>query len=795
MLTNLLVWARMPRWEQKTDKSGRTTTISLRGKNTRINMPMTRFREKKGTIAGSDREGTDVIMAGLRRFYHHHGFDPVAAGNSVKSFGRDLEPWEVKQVRLGNVSQFGARAGHRALDQATRDAKMQKTLKAIEKGKKRQAAKEGKRSREDDDADSESPGADARKRRRRGREVDAGHATFDEGYNTHRAGLVNASQGSAYHRQGGYAPALGPPQVQYCAYGPPGATYHAPPMPVQYPSNFNQHGSITGNLPTFAPNRTQQAPHGGVHMQATTSPYVTVQAPAPLSNSLLNSAYYPEDQFPRFNTGVQSFGPREPQQTPRRSDQVLRDVINTRPSAESRSQRYLQDFDDVTRPAGNTLAPGGHGVQQAPKQVLGKRRQRDAPRFGEEHEGTANTGRGVSSAISRSYGAGDPNIPRPTGRQHLDGQANLGLDLDSAHKRRRNNQNPDTEPRQQRQRHPERAPRPTHYGAVGAPIPLMPPAEVVGAAQPGSNPLGYAEEPLKSPGTISRELGDIFQVPNPMATWNGNSNQGANNPRQHEPRQVLGKHRREDPMGRWGEDVYVPHQNLGQQGPEDDFGTLGEDADVPAPKRRRMPTTEGYHAPPVQAPPAQPMRKSRRRERDAQLPSWQPHAHQPIPYSQQTPQVLGAVITSQRDIYTSNTPASVGGVAQGFHPLGHNLPQLSMLPQVHTQAPTDIRDVRPSNGDESQSLDSALRYTREAFREWTGQEAPVTNIEDSYNVQYREIRSGFRSWWRSEENPHRGEQLPELWRALRWSGGMDDWDAPENGEHLREARRRGKKAA
>ena len=740
MLTYLLVWARMPRYEYQTDKDGSSTMVPLKDKNTRINMPMTRFREKKGTIAGSDREGTSVIMDGLRRFYHHNGFNPVAAGNSVKSFHRDLVGWEVKEVRLGNTSQFGRRAGRRALDDETRAANMEKTMKTIENGKKKQAAKDG------DGADQ--PAAPASQ-----------YGQNDFG-----------SQPDFTQQQDGYAKARGPLQVQYSDYG-------------------------AATFPTPASRTTQQSPYGGVDMQATRSPYINAPPPAPLNNSLLNSDYYPEDEYPRFNTGVQSFGPQGPQQNPpHRSNQVLRDVSNIRRGA------------DIPRPASNSLAPGGRGVHQVPQQVLGKRRQQDAQGFetAEDRRNhlAAGAGWGVAAAPNNNFGPRDSAFPIGSGQENLGIQADSGLYTNPENKRRKHNPPPSTEPRQQRQRPHARTSRLGRYGAGGAPTPLMPTDAIFGGAQAGSNPSGNVGDQLKSPATIARELGNLFEGSNPTPTSNGSANHGISNPqsqqpvqhvpRPQEPRQILGKHRREDPMGRWGEDIYVPHQNLGQQGPGDDFGTLGQDIDVPVPKRRRM--AEGDHTPPLQAPPARPVKKVRRRQHNTQPPSSQLNVNQPIPNSQQTPQALGAVHIPQ-DIYTNNTPTSVGGPTQGFPPLGPNPPQLSVLPQPYPQAPADIRDVRPANGDESQSLDSALRYTREAFREWTGLEAPVTNLEDSYNVQYREIRGAFRAWWRSEQNPYRGHPLPELWRALRWSGGMDDWDAPEGGEHLREARRSGKKAA
>ena len=599
----------MPRSEKGNDKSD--NLVPLRDKNTRINMPMTRWRERKGTIAGSDREGTDVIMDGLRRFYHHNGFDPVAAGNSVKAFPRDLEPWEVKEVRLGNISQFGGRAGRRALDHEARRAIRKKFLKSIENGKKRQAAKNGdgawKRSHDDGDTESESSNHGPTKRRRRGQEVDPGLAAFDQSYIGQQAVPTIEHGQNGYgnrpnfvQQQGGYAQAMGHSRVQYSAYGP-------------------------STFPTPAPRRTQQHPYGGVDIQATRDPYVHTQAPAPLDNSILNSHFYPEDRYPRFNTGVQNFGPQVPQQTSRFAGQHP-----TMPTGVHR-QGPIDSPYSVPTPARNTLAAGGQRIQQASQQVLGKRRQRDTPDFGAEDAGTTNPGWRVPAA---------PNSG--------------SMNLNPAYKRQRQNPPPVTEPTQQRHHHPSRTPRPSRYGVGGAPRPLLPLDPIFGGAQSGSNPLGNADGGFTSPATISRELDDLFRDSNPTPTPNVNVDQSNDAPRRHEPRQVLGKHRREGPT--WDEDI-------------------------------------------------------------------------------------------------------------------------------------DIRDMRPANRDESQSLDSALRYTRDAFRAWTGREAPVTNLEHSYNFQYREIRSAFRAWWRSETNPQRGDPLPELWRARRWSGTIDDWDAPEDGEHLPEVRR------
>ena len=765
LLTNLLVWARMPRYEKVKDKRNNSAMVPLRSINTRINMPMLRFREKKGTIAGSDRDGTDEIMDGLRRFYHHHGFDPVAEGNSVKAFPRDLEPWEVKQLKLRNTSQFGSRAGHRALDHDARQANMRKTLKAIENGKKRQAAKDGdgarKRNREGDDPDFQGSSVGPPQRHRRGQEVDPGLAALNEGFIGQQAAPTfnhgqngYGSQPNFVQQYGGYAQATRPPQVRYSDYGP---------------QTFD-----------FPARRSQQQPYGGVDLQATRSPRVNTQAPAPLDNSLLASQYYPEDQIPRFNIGVQNVGSRGPQQTSR-----FATPQNPRMPAQVQQQRHVESPYSVPTPGGNSLAPGGGRVQQAPRQVLEKRRQRDVPEFGVE-----DTEWPVPAA--RKSGSMNLNIPNGSGQQHHNVQTHSDANSNPAHKRQRHNPPPVTQPTQQRRGHHSQMPPPSRYGAGGAPTPLMPLDPTFGGAQPGSNSLGNAEVQLQSPATIARELDELFQGSNPTPTPNRSGIHGINNsqsqqsvqhdPRRQEPRQVLGKHRREDTMGPWGEE-----QDWG-----DDFGGLEQNIDVPAPKRQRM-RTEGDHTPPVQAPPARPVRPARRRERDAQRHRLHLNTDEPIPNTQQTPQVFGAnQLPPPQNIYNSNAPTSIGGPSQGLDPLASLPPQHPVLPQVYPQAPPDIRDMRPANGDESQSLDSALRYTRDAFREWTGQEAPVTNLEDSYNVQYREIRTAFRIWWRSEG---RGHPMPELWRARRWSGTMDEWDAPEDEEHLSEARRWGDKAA
>lgn len=780
----------MPRWEMKTDKNGNSEIISLRDKNTRVNMPMTRFREKKGTLAGGDREGTEVIMEGLTRFYHHHGFDPVASGNSVKAFPRDLTPWEVKEVRLGNTARFGGRAGNRALDDEKREDNLQKTLKAIENGKKKQAAKEGnssgKRRLEDDAETSQGPSAGAQKRRRRGQEVDHGLAALNEGYIGHQ-GIPTFEhrqdnfQGSFHRQHGGYSQPPRPSQVHTNTYGAAQAPYQrsdlqAQPLPIQNPYELSHAHPSIGTSFDPVQRRTQQAPFGGVNTQTARSPYENTQAQVPMINS---------SQYPRNIVGtgrVPTLRPMEPSQDPRvdnyhesrgvdpRNTSLSGPVSQIHPGHHPRGpmssnsygppvqRQERHEANAAPRRTGNTLGPGGRGLHHAPQQVLGKRGHRD---FGE-----------VDVNHNQTYGTQqEPTNIEPT--------PDSGFVAPS--KRRRTDGNHNTAPPQQRQRRPERTIRPNHYGAEGAPTPLLPPNDFLGSPQPGPLYNVNEEERLMSPEEVSRRRGDVFGSPNPMPTLNQSTRQlmGGTPTRQteyvqrtpqgYERQQVLGKHRREDSTGQSGENIYMPQQNPGQQGQQNYLGAAA------GPKRRRMPSTERYYAPPARAPTAQVVNTAGRAERDAHLASPQIYTNQQVPSFHPASQVEGARRMPPQHPYINRPPRYVDQSSQIAQTQAH--PPATMPPQASRRAYSDIRDVRPSNGQESQSIHNALSYTRQVFQEWTGLEAPVTNLEDSYNVQYREIRAAFRAWWTSGNNPQRRNPVPELWRMPRWRGTIEDWSA------------------
>lgn len=787
----------MPRWEKKTDKNGNSEIISLRDKNTRINMPMTRFREKKGTLAGGDREGTEVIMEGLTKFYHYHGFDPVAAGNSVKAFPRDLTPWEVKEVRLGNTARFGGRAGNRALDDEKREDNLQKTLKAIENGRKKQAAKDGnisgKRRLEDEEGGSQGSSARPSKRSRRGQEVDHRLTALNEGYAPmQEAPAFQDSrngygiQGSSYPQHGIHPQASGPSQVHSNAYDAGRSPYQRSDFQAQPqgPTHFQRILPNAGPYSIPAQARVQQAPYGGVHMQAGRSPYENVPVQAPSNNRTRINRNNPEGQYHRGSTGIRrapTLGLRQPQQNPYRTDRHDTFKSDNRNTAQSgpMSQTHPghhssgpvssnpygtpvqrqepHEANAAPRRTGNTLGPGGRGSHHLPQQVLGKR--------GHQVVGDIDVHGNQTSGSQQ---------------QPIDIEATADLEYSAPVKRRRTQGNHDTVRPQQRQhqpQRPQRTPRPQYYGAEGAPIPLLPPNEFIGSPQ--STPLynGYQEGRLMSPEEVSRQLSGVFESPNPMPNINRSASQFMGSaPRQpeyvqrapqgYQPPQVLGTHRRGEPTDQLGEDMYVPQQNLGQQGPGRFYDAPEQQMHMPQPNRRRMPGSEGYYTPPAQLPTAQLVN-------NAHLPSPQLYNNQHVPSYHQAPQVEGARRIPPQHSYINGPPIYNNPSPQVAHT--QSQPLAPMSSQTGQRTRSDMRNVRPSNGQESQSIHNALSYTRDVFREWTGLEAPVTNLEDSYNVQYREIRAEFRAWWRSGDNPQRMNPMPELWRMPRWRGTIENW--------------------
>ncbi len=712
------LWARMPRWERWSNKNGSNPRIvELRDKNARVNMPMTRFREKKGTIAGGKRDGSEIIKAGLLNFYHHHGFDPVASANSVKAFPRDMEPWEAKEVRLGNSAKFGARAGGRALSDKKREDNAQKLLKSIENGKKRQAARggAGKRPRPDQDDDGDDGNAPNKRVCQEPGLVPSHVGAKGKSGESSRRGRGKKASSSKTQRYGTYGAVQAPHQ-----FPNPTGVYEQPRAPQ--PSNQYFEGQYQPSYPGFGmdfapgPYQLQQNAQYGGQTWPVQGPYETsgtFETQHATGQSNLRQAIPPEPYVPQHilrrmhGQDVPDEADYNPYVIEDNRQRMLRQGINGVPMGHNIAQSrpfsnldqqgsspgyanngdygpplqhpgFSQDTNAAPKPKGNSLGPGGHKVHQAPQQVLGKRARRDA--------GGVEDGENRRNEETRQVRRPVPIAPKlvestsritPNGTQHnqADVQAYSAPDVGSSQKRRRNNRTPGTEPMQQRRRRSGKAPQPRYYGAEGAPEPYLPPPdEFFGTIQPMSGFTRDEEAPSKPPEELIRNRPDIFEV----------------------------------------------------------------DGDV----ADRSPAIAGDND------------ASNKDTNDA------------IPNDDQAPQVADA---------------------QEPDP-----PQPPMQAQAKPQVPSDIRDVRPADGWQSQSLDYALRYTREAYLEWTGKDAPVTNLEDCYNVQYQEIRSAFQDWWTSEDNPERLEPMPELWGLEPWDGTVIDWTGPDNMEHLDEATRRGR---
>lgn len=583
-ITQYDLLARMPRQIQR-EKKGVVSVKYLGTKNTHVNMPMQRFRDTAGCIAGARREGSRVIIEGLLKLFGHHGFDPAKSG-STRGFPRNLKPWEKMEVKLGNAGSYSNRAGTRALNGQKRKATHEKMLKAIDNGKKRDAAKGGK------------PASNT--------EIDA----------------VKASRQSSPEQAGDISEAL-----------------QQPPASI-------------GTL---------------------------------------------------------------------------------------------------------------------------------------DHQ---------ASTVETESGAGQVS------------------EDDAPSKRRRKNATPAAKSRQPSLRKNGRAPQTQRYGAEGAPVPFPPPEAFDFSA---NNTF------LPNTGDISTHLSQRLQP-----RFEGYKTQ-----------QVLGKHGRGQPMDQWNEDTHVPQQYSSEQNTQDTYS--------PQPKRRRMPKTGGYYAPLLQVPEMQLVKKARGVERDAHLGAPQLNIDDTVPEVYGTPQleeqhltpsplsISGSIVNPDEDARAEeallvNSQTSPVANEEGPEPLlgpvpgqfeqdldeapgaeeallvNNQAPQaakeqgsqppLAPVPgHAGQELPIDIRDVPPADGWQSQSLHNALAYTRDSYREWTGEEAPVTNLEDCYNVQYREIEIAFQLWWISEKNPQFWDPLPELFQVKAWSGTVWDWEAPESMEYLQEPRRRGRQAA
>ena len=593
----------MPRQIERTTK-GVVFLKSLGTKNTHINMPMQRFRDIAGCVAGAVRDGSTEITAGLLKFFASHGFDPAESG-STRGFGRNLEPWERKEVKLGNAGKYPRRSGARAVGLNKRKEVHDKMLKTIEAGKTKDAAKAGR----------VLPNAQ------------------------------NDAVGATSLPSHGQPAQMGTLGVQTSLLG----------SGIQTRQDSDDGALSKRRRNSKTPGTEAKQPRRYPRIERTHRPqrYGTEGAPAPLAS--------PEQTFGGLNAAL--------------------------------------GFDDYY----------GNGQ--------------------------------ISNA--------EPDKYPPNGGDHFVNE--------SVHQE-------------------------TYQSFYDEPIP-----NVDGGSSPYSDDysgLGLIAEYL-------RQNANDIPTHHPATL--------RHTPEGYQTQQILGKHRQEEPIDQPHEDVHVPLQSLGEQGPEDQPGGEAVNDHVPASKRPRMSATEGIYAPPAQSSKAQILKKARKSERDAHLSPLHFSINEATPEINEDAQVEAPSTPSQLVITGSVIDLVEAPEAEDAHlPRTQPFVEEDVLlsdeaPQVtdaQGQARSDIRDVRPANGWQSQSLNNALRYTRDAYLEWTGEEAPVTNREDAYNTQYRALRAAF-----EKKNPQRGEPLPELYRMEAWSGGVEEWRAPENVEHLFEAMGRGKWAA
>lgn len=548
----------MPRWEKGKDKEGNLVVRELRSKNTRINMPMTRFREKKGTIAGGDRLGTSVIIDGLKIFYHHHGFDPVTAGNSTKGFWRDLQPWEVNEVRLGNVAHFGAKAGTRALDEKKREEKLQKLVKSIENGRNKDVVKNqgdaGKRPAQNHNGDVDDYDLAPHKR-----------VYQRPGFLPGRS--VKAKSGGISNERRGKKASSSKTQ----RYG----TYGAMPTPSQNSNPIDMHQELQtepyGTEQTFPTGQyvPQQIPRGGIEYEPVRihGGYALPQTLGKQRQDVFNEAGHMSNNH---------YGLPAPRQEP------------------------FEGTSGASKRSGNTLGPGGRKVHLAPRQILGKRGQQEVAEIEDSKvwakKEATKARRPVTIAQSHNFKSGSPAIPNGTHHQQSNVETNSDPDVGSRQKRRRNNRTPGTEPKPQRRRRQNgKTPQPKRYGAGGAPEPLMPLDHLFGTTQPASDFGWDTVGPLMSPEEIRQKLGGIFDLDGSDHDNNGDAfndtmfDLGGNAGNQYGYNTV---HNR--PTHDMGPDTYQPY------GHED-----------------RMPETDKCYSPPVQAPNAHVVKKACDSETDA----------------------------------------------------------------------------------------------------------------------------------------------------------------------------------
>ena len=199
----------------------------------------------------------------------------------------------------------------------------------------------------------------------------------------------------------------------------------------------------------------------------------------------------------------------------------------------------------------------------------------------------------------------------------------------------------------------------------------------------------------------------------------------------------------------------------------------------PGGKRRRLPSTEGHSLPP----------ETQRRARKKLLKSKRDE-HVPPPVfnidesGQYTKQAHHVAVTVEDEETRPNTKQVPHVTVAQEPPVP--IPTLA----THMPAP-DIRNMPPTTEWECERLQEALEFTRWAYTQWTGMNAPETDRMESYNAQFGVIFDAYELWWESEGNPERLQPREWLVQLDPWVGTMADWKPPVYDAQVYKCVRRG----
>lgn len=121
------------------------------------------------------------------------------------------------------------------------------------------------------------------------------------------------------------------------------------------------------------------------------------------------------------------------------------------------------------------------------------------------------------------------------------------------------------------------------------------------------------------------------------------------------------------------------------------------------------------------------------------------------------------------------TPLYAEQPATGGSPYYLTRRQWQALIKEQNNGQPDFRFVFPANESERNSIQAALRYTREHFWEQLGTDVEIQSTPgETYHRQYQEILATYRYLW----SLHEDGRAPVLRFLQAWGGDFDNWTAP-----------------